>query len=199
MPASQAGCRGFESHRPLLIKMNTVSFRLVIIIGLSITWLMAGCVSHPQLPPDESAQLSKNLSFLVQDIRPKTTTPDILKAETDFIWPLKGSIIKKSQVNDMGIAIKAFEGQEIRAVKSGTVAFISPSYEGYGKTIIIRHTDNFISFYAHNSDILVKLNESVKQGQVISRAGHTGRITQPQLGFWLFKNENPVDPLNYLP
>jgi murein DD-endopeptidase MepM/ murein hydrolase activator NlpD len=174
--------------------------KISVILALLSAWILVyGCVSHPQLPPDETVQLSKNLSFLVRDITPQTS-PDVnIAAEPNFIWPLKGTVLKKADTNDMGISIKAYEGQEVKCVKSGLVAFISPSYEGYGKTIIIRHTNGFMSFYAHNSDILVKLNDLVKQGQIISRAGRTGRVTQAQLGFWLFKNANPIDPLNYLP
>lgn len=117
-------------------------------------------------------------------------------AEANFVWPLKGPLIGVAGVN--GINIRAFEGQSVRATKSGVVTFVSDHLRGYGKTVVIKHPDGFVSLYAYNSEINVKKGEPVKQGQVIARAGKTGRADKPQLHFRLHKNGQPVNPMHYL-
>jgi murein DD-endopeptidase MepM/ murein hydrolase activator NlpD len=79
------------------------------------------------------------------------------------------------------------------------VTFVSDDMTGYGKVVTIKHSDGFLSFYGYNSEILVKVDQVVKQGDVIARAGKTGRATQPQLYFRLFKGETSVNPMRYLP
>lgn len=122
--------------------------------------------------------------------------PGRVVAEADFIWPLQGQVIGRASTH--GINIKAFMGQEVRATKSGKVTFVSDRLRGYGKTVIINHQDGFVSMYAYHSEILVKLGDKVKQGQVIARAGKTGRPDEPQLHFRLTRHDKPVNPLDYL-
>lgn len=116
--------------------------------------------------------------------------------EANFVWPLKGRLSHKT--SGYGISIKAFTGQDVRATKSGVITFVSDQVQGYGKTIVIRHSGGFASMYAYNSENLVKMNEQVKQGQVIARAGKTGRPDEPRLYFLLMRYDKPVNPLNYL-
>ncbi|MEK7449955.1 MAG: LysM peptidoglycan-binding domain-containing M23 family metallopeptidase [Planctomycetota bacterium] len=107
-----------------------------------------------------------------------------LPAEPNFIWPLKGSILENKGID--GVTIKAYTGQPVYAVKSGMVTFASDKLQGYGKSVVIKHSDGFLSFYAYNSELLVKEDESVKQGQEIARVGQTGRTTQSWVFFRLF-------------
>ena len=69
---------------------------------------------------------------------------------------------------------------------------------GYGKLIIIKHNDKFLSAYAYNSELLVKEGDVVKAGQKISKMGqdHTGRN---MLHFEIRLNGQPVNPLRHLP
>ncbi len=171
---------------------NLISFLFIILF-------LNGCASYPKLSPDETVQLSKELNFIMSNRVNKKPCPKSITSESNFIWPIKGTISKKPRRDDMGLTIKAYRKQEVKAVKSGIVAFISRSFEGYGQTIIIKHSDGFISFYANNSEILVTENQTVKQGHIISRAGQSGRAVRPQLYFRLFKNGTPINPLNHLP
>ena len=160
------------------------------VLLLALIFLL-GCTSVARLPSDEERQLARDLSFMIKEGRLKTRT------EPNFIWPIKGTILSNLGVN--GVTIQAYEEQEVKAVKSGLVSFVSEALQGYGQAIIIEHTGGFSSFYGYNSEILVKQGDRIKQGQMIARAGKTGRATRPQLYFVLFKNERPVKPLNYLP
>ncbi len=69
---------------------------------------------------------------------------------------------------------------------------------GYGKLIIIKHSEMYLSAYAHNSRLLVNEGDKVSQGQTISRMGQdaSGRYL---LHFEIRRNGKPVDPRKYLP
>jgi murein DD-endopeptidase MepM/ murein hydrolase activator NlpD len=72
-------------------------------------------------------------------------------------------------------------GSTVRALSSGTVIFAGWSNEGYGYKIEIRHWDGTISWYAHNSRLLVSRGEYVSPGEKIAYSGNTGNSTGPHL------------------
>lgn len=122
----------------------------------------------------------------------------------DFIWPLRGKVIsffgmKKDEVKNKGICVQTREGASVLAARSGKVAFCSQGLKGYGKTIIIDHLDEYSTVYGHNSKNLVKLNQLVRQGQIIAQAGSSGRVTTPELYFEIRKGHKPQNPFFYLP
>ncbi|MFH1231680.1 MAG: M23 family metallopeptidase [Planctomycetota bacterium] len=173
--------------------------QLFIIFFILLSLLYTGCSSTSlRLPPDEEVRLDKEIKAILQGTAGKNSIPlESIVSELGFIWPLQGAILVNEGIE--GINIKAYEGQPVKATKSGIVTFVSDNVTGYGKTITIKHSDGFISIYAYNSENLVKIDQIVKQGDIVAKAGKTGRATQPQLHFRLFKNGIPVNPLNYLP
>ncbi|MDO8137475.1 MAG: peptidoglycan DD-metalloendopeptidase family protein [Candidatus Brocadiales bacterium] len=121
-----------------------------------------------------------------------------------FIWPTRGRILYNfGELRDgrknTGIDIEAKPGQEVLAAKGGVVEVVSDNPYGWGKVIVIRHQGDLHTWYAHNSRILVGKGRWVKQGQVISEAGESGSVTQPELHFKIFYKDKPVNPLSYLP
>ncbi len=122
----------------------------------------------------------------------------------DFIWPVKGKVnsffgMKTDGVQNDGIYIRASAGTAVFAARSGKIAFCSERLKGYGKVIIIDHLDGYSTVYSHNSQNLVKLNQLVKQGQVVARVGSSGRIDTPELYFEIRKGHTPQNPFFYLP
>ncbi len=85
-----------------------------------------------------------------------------------------------------------------KAVEAGTVIYAGNELQGYGQLVLIRHADGWVSAYAHNSAILVQRGDTVRRGQIISRAGTSGNVSAPQLHFELRKGSKPVNPLDYL-
>ena len=71
--------------------------------------------------------------------------------------------------------------------------------KGYGNVVVIKHSGEISTVYAHNSVILVKMGDRVKMGQVISRVGQTGWATGPHLHFEVRMRGVPENPLAYLP
>ena len=132
---------------------------------------------------------------------------EVAKADADdassFRWPVRGKIISgygtrgTGGAND-GINISVPEGTQIRASEAGTVVHADDVLKGYGKLVLIRHANGYVTVYAHNSTLQVKRGENVKRGQVIALSGQTGNVTSPQLHFELRKGATPIDPMPYL-
>jgi len=95
----------------------------------------------------------------------------------------------------LGTDFGAKRGTPILSVADGKVIF-SGKMGGYGNVIKIRHADNYITLYAHQSRLKVKIGEIVKTGQVIGYVGSTGRSTGPHLHFGLYKNGRPINPMS---
>jgi murein DD-endopeptidase MepM/ murein hydrolase activator NlpD len=95
-----------------------------------------------------------------------------------------------------GLDFACAYGSPIRAVAAGTV--ISAGYDGaYGWKTVIRHADGTESWYAHQSQILVRRGQ-VAAGQIIGRVGMTGNTSGPHLHLEIRINDNPVNPLTWL-
>lgn len=126
-----------------------------------------------------------------------------LGGSPQFRWPARGRVISgygpkaNGQHND-GINLAVPEGTEIKAAEDGVVAYAGNELKGYGNLVLLRHSDGWMTAYAHNSQLLVKRGDSVKRGQNVARAGQTGGVTSPQVHFEIRKGSTPVDPTKYL-
>ena len=96
-----------------------------------------------------------------------------------------------------GIDIPAPAGTPVVAANSGTV-IISRYDNSYGNMVAIDHGGGIVSFYAHNTERLVKVGDKVSKGKKISTVGTTGYSTGNHLHFEVKKNGTFVDPMNYL-
>jgi murein DD-endopeptidase MepM/ murein hydrolase activator NlpD len=120
-----------------------------------------------------------------------------------FRWPVRGRVIAgfgpkpNGQQND-GINVSVPEGTPIKAAEDGTVAYAGSELKGYGNLVLVRHSNGFVTAYAHASELSVKKGDAVKRGQVIGKAGATGNVTSPQLHFEVRRGATPVDPAQYL-
>jgi murein DD-endopeptidase MepM/ murein hydrolase activator NlpD len=104
-------------------------------------------------------------------------------------------ILKKNKMHT-GIDIGIATGTPIYAMSEGKV-IISTYSSGYGNTVVIDHGGGISSLYAHNSKLLVGAGQTVKKGQMIAKAGSTGRSTGPHLHFEVRKNGTPINPVPY--
>lgn len=96
-----------------------------------------------------------------------------------------------------GIDVRGKTGTPIYAGADGTVT-MAGVYGGYGKAIIIRHSDTYQTVYGHLSAINVAQQATVKKGELIGELGSTGRSTGPHLHYEVVKNGEPVNPEDYI-
>ncbi|MDA7949004.1 MAG: peptidoglycan DD-metalloendopeptidase family protein [Hyphomicrobiaceae bacterium] len=120
-----------------------------------------------------------------------------------FRWPVRGRIMsgfgkKPNGKHNDGINVAVPKGTAVKAAENGVVAYAGSELEPYGNLILIRHSNNWVTAYAHNDKLLVKRGDTVRRGQVISKAGQSGNVSQPQLHFELRKGSKPVNPLSYM-
>ncbi len=117
----------------------------------------------------------------------------------NFGWPIKGKVLKRfSPPGNKGIDIAGKQGQSIKAAEAGKVVYGGQGLIGFGKLLIIKHNDDYLSAYAKNRRLLVNEGQQVKKGQVIAEAGKVGS-KRTSLHFEIRKNGMPVNPLQLLP
>lgn len=119
--------------------------------------------------------------------------------DQNFRWPAKGRVISGYGTSgNEGINIAVPEGTAVKAAEDGTVAYAGSDVKGYGKLVLVRHQNGYVSAYAHNGEIDVKPGEKVKRGQTIAKSGASGNVTSPQLHFEIRKGGAPIDPMTHL-
>jgi murein DD-endopeptidase MepM/ murein hydrolase activator NlpD len=131
---------------------------------------------------------------------PAATGSVAAQASSDnFRWPAKGRVIAGYGASgNEGINIALPEGTPVKAAEDGTVAYAGSDVKGYGKLVLVRHSNGFVSAYAHNGELDVKPGDKVKRGQTIAKSGASGNVTSPQLHFEIRKSGAPVDPMSQL-
>lgn len=130
----------------------------------------------------------------------KTAPPLVLSnLPAQWMLPAKGKVIAGFSEGDnrKGIDIAGVRGQPVYASAPGKVIFCGTGLRGYGKLIIIKHNDIYLSAYAHNDALLVKEGQMVAKGQVIAKMGNTD-ANQVMLHFEIRKRGKPVDPAKFL-
>jgi len=134
---------------------------------------------------------------------PRTETPvSPVDAGSNIIrwqWPAKGKVIRSDTPTARnGIDISGRRGQSITTAAPGSVVYSGSGLLGYGQLIIVKHSDTYLSAYAHNDTLLVKEGDRVSAGQQIATMGIGGDGTAV-LHFEIRKDGKPVNPLERLP
>lgn len=130
-----------------------------------------------------------------------STKTDKNTAKISWQWPTNGKIIGKYSARDAGkkgLDIGGKTGQRIYAAAKGEIVYVGSGLRGYGRLIIIKHNDTYLSAYAHNRKLYVRENQKVERGQHIADMG-SDEAEQAMLHFEVRRNGKPVDPLKYLP
>lgn len=132
----------------------------------------------------------------------KPPAPPARTAST-FAWPLSGKVVSRfggkadGSRND-GINIAASRGATVKAAETGVVVYAGNELKGFGNLLLVKHSDGWMTAYAHNELLTVKKGDTVRRGQAIARVGSTGNVTTPQLHFEIRRGSKAVDPLDHL-
>ncbi len=133
--------------------------------------------------------------------KPPQATPREIK-QVRWQWPLKikhHSNAVYQPATSRGVQVKGRLGQSVFAAADGKVVYSGNGLKGYGELIIIKHSDELISAYAHNRKRFVPQEMWVKRGQKIAELGVKAGEKDAVLYFEIRKFGKPVDPMAYLP
>ncbi len=215
--------RTYKVPLPSIAKANNIEPHTQVKIGdqLTIPGVRAQQAAKPATsgpvaqqpviaPPQQKVAAAAPVST-ARSITPATDNPappetkPVTTAATmpTFRWPVRGRVIngfgpKTAGAQNDGINVAVPEGTPVKAADDGVVAYAGNELKSYGNLVLIRHSNGYVTAYAHASEIMVKRDEPIKRGQVIAKSGQTGNVTAPQLHFEIRKGSSPVDPMPYL-
>ena len=116
-----------------------------------------------------------------------------------WLWPSSGAVVRSfSGTLHNGIDIDGKAGDRVKATAAGRVVYAGSGIVGYGKLLIIKHNDVYLSAYGHNRSLLVGEGEQVAAGQQIAETGSSA-TNSVKLHFEIRRDGRPVDPLTLLP
>lgn len=113
-----------------------------------------------------------------------------------YEYPTRNQVIRNfdASAGSMGMWFTGKEGDPVLASQAGTVLYAGNGLPEYGNLIMIRHSDSYITAYAHNSRLSVKEGDTVQRAQRIASMGSSGQTEQVALQFQVRLNGNPIDP-----
>jgi lipoprotein NlpD len=149
-----------------------------------------------------SASLPPNKAVVNRVPRRIDRTVDMQDAsETTWRWPTEGTVVQgydPEMPGGKGIQIGGALGQPVWAALPGQVVYSGSGLPGYGRLIIVKHSDNLLSAYGYLGKIFVKEGDNVILGQSIAELGASNE-NRPVLHFEIRRNGKPVNPLDFLP
>ncbi|MDQ8728823.1 peptidoglycan DD-metalloendopeptidase family protein [Bradyrhizobium sp. LHD-71] len=143
-----------------------------------------------------------NLATETKEVE-KEAKQDATGGLPSFRWPVRGRVIaaygaKTSGKQNDGINLAVPEGTPVKAAEDGVVTYSGNELKGYGNLVLVRHSNGYVTAYAHASELMVKRGDTIKRGQTIAKAGQTGEVSSPQLHFEIRQGATPVDPSKFL-
>lgn len=140
--------------------------------------------------------LEEQLDLSIQKESPQSTNI----SNIHFFTPLKGMLTEKfnQQTDHFAVDVVGLPNSRISAVLDGTVIFSGWAVET-GYIIYLQHSNDLISAYKHNAELLKKVGDHVQAGEAIAIMGNTGELsTGPHLHFELWHKGTPLDPAKYI-
>ena len=123
------------------------------------------------------------------------------KRNLRWVWPATGKVVSTYEAKDplrKGIKLAGKPGDPVFAAEAGKVVYSGSGLIGYGRLIIVKHNEKYLSAYGHNRRLLVKQGQQVKKGQKIAEFGRSND-GRPLLHFEIRRDGEPVNPQALLP
>ena len=185
--------RQYDVDRFELFKVNKLKFEDQIIIGQKLI--------IPNLK--KAINLDKTKITNRSEIKKKKKKKKIKNEKIVFRWPIKGKIILgfgaiKPGLHNDGINILSKKGNKVLASNSGKVIYTGNEIPGYGNLVLIKHSNNWITAYAHLDNIYLKRGSEVQMGEKVGTIGTSGNVNIPQLHFEIRKGKKALNPEEYL-
>jgi lipoprotein NlpD len=189
-----------------IARWNSIRSPYTIYAGQRLKLSPSGVTSKTYQAKQKTKQKAKqktssNTTASKKTVNTVKSKPAAKLIKHDWDWPTKGVVIRTYSSNsggNKGIDIGGKIGQAVVAASSGKVVYSGNGLASYGNLIIIKHSEQFISAYAHNKKLFVKEGGMVKRGEKIAELGKTG-TSEAKLHFEIRYKGKPVDPIKYLP
>jgi lipoprotein NlpD len=200
-----------------LAQWNQISDPAALRVGQSLTLAPPADAAQGAVASDSGVQVSPVTSVGRLDTQllgagvAVQASPVVAKAETlqtesakstvdiNWAWPVPGKVLETyDAARNKGIDVSGLVGEAVHAASDGKVVYSGNGLRGYGNLVIVKHSETFLSAYAHNSKLLVNQGDIVKRGQKIAELGSSD-ADKPKLHFEIRREGQPVDPLKYLP
>ena len=151
-------------------------------------------IAVPKAKTSVAASAPKVTKTLKNKAKP-ASSPVVYGTNWQWKWPIKGKVVESYSLPKLhkGIKIKSVSRAAVRSSAPGVVVYAGEGLRGYGKLVIIKHSEILLSAYAHNDQIMVREGQTVRQTEIISRLGSDGTMY-----FEIRKDGYPVDPVTYL-
>lgn len=117
-----------------------------------------------------------------------------------WVMPSNGRVIDRYDLsqNKKGVRFAGNTGDPIYAAAAGEVVYADDGLKEYGQLVLVRHSNGYITAYAHNSKLVVKNGDKVTAGQKVAEMGSTG-TDKTMLEFQIRLDGKPIDPVSILP
>lgn len=198
----------YELSVDILARANNLSRPYKIYLGQRLTLDM----SRARVADSRPAQVAK--AAPIKDMRPASNKPreekqvrvaqpktySLPKGNWGWQWPVKGAVARHYDTNRVfkGLNIQSEKGRKVGSAAPGVVVYAGRGLRGYGQLLIIKHSETYLSAYAHNRKMFVQEGQKVAAGQKISEVGGDPE-NNGRLYFEIRKNGKPVDPMRLLP
>ncbi len=185
-----------------LARLNNISPPYTIEVGQKLK--LNGDAKTSTTARKATTKSSSKSSTKTAAVRPSSSVPQSSwppVGQRCWQWPASGKVILPYSTADggnKGIDISAARGTPIYAAGAGKVVYVGNQLRGYGNLIMIKHSEDYITAYAHNDTMLVNNGQNVKAGQKIATMGSTDATTV-RLHFQIRYRATAIDPLRYLP
>ncbi len=172
-----------------------------VAVAKPVTTTTITAATVPSASPASAAKPPASASAVVTVPAPAPTAPVAASSqdEINWIWPASGVILAGfDEVKNKGLDLGGRAGDPVVAAADGRVVYVGAGLRGYGNLIILKHNNTYLTAYAHNQTLLVKEDQSVRQGQKIAEMGSSD-ADRVKLHFEVRRQGKPVDPAKHLP
>lgn len=189
-------------RRSHTVKAGETGFGIALEYGVSWREIATASGLDPDAPIRAGAKLV--IPTVSDAPAPTSPTPAKIADHPAFAWPAEGPIRRGytapgSRRSHPAIDIAGEEGDPVRAIAKGKVAFAAEEPKKYGLIVVIDHGGGWYSAYAKLQKVTVKKGSKVKAGERVGLLGHTGETPTTELHFEIRKDTVPVDPESMLP
>lgn len=156
-------------------------------------------------PPGTSVTPVASEPVASRPVEPAPSTPPAVSSTPavanlfSAVWPANGPVsVAFDETKNKGISISGKAGDPVVAAADGRVVVSGAVIRGLGNLVVLQHPNGFLTAYAHNQSLLVKEDQTVRQGQRIATMGSSDSDTV-RLHFEVRRQGKPVDPVAFLP